>query len=109
MDYTELLKNQSLVSTAMLVLPTVLLLNLLLCCSCFNKAEDKTYEDKEVAAVNVEERNSRLAFMLMLLLNEDKKGNRKYIRMADSIGYDHIIDPVDLYQSDSDSGGDKTE
>lgn len=111
MDYTEFLQtNQPLIYASAVAFPA--LMYLLLSCCCYGTT-GKTYEDKEVEAINVDERNSRLAFMLMLLLTENKKRNRKYIRMADSIGYDHIIHPSDLYLSDSeydsDSGADKTE
>jgi hypothetical protein len=106
MDYTELLKNNHpLVAAAFVAVPTILLFNMLFCCCC-NRADDKTYEDKEVEAIDVDERNSKLAFMLMLLLTEKKKEHRKYIRMADNIGYDHIIPSADLDQSDSDSESD---
>jgi hypothetical protein len=111
MDYNEFLQtNQTLIYACVVAAPA--LLYMLSCCCCY-RTNERTYEDKEVAAINVDERNSRLAFMLMLLLTENKKENRKYIRMAESIGYDHIIHPSDLYPSDSeydsDSGGDKTE
>lgn len=105
MDFNELLKNnQAFVATAALALPALLLFNLMFCCCSF-RSNDKSYEDKEVEAVNVDERNSRLAFMLMLLLTENKKSNRKYIRMADSIGYDHIISPTDFDNSEYESDG----
>jgi len=102
MDYAEFLKNNQVFVATAVAVPALLLFNLMCCCCFFNRTDDKSSEDKEVS-VNVDERNSRLAFMLMLLLTENKKGNRKYIRMADSIGYDHIISPADFDSVESDS------
>lgn len=41
--------------------------------------------------------------MLMLMLLENKGENRKYIKMAEGIGYDHIISTSEFIDSDSDS------
>jgi hypothetical protein len=64
------------------------------CCSCRSKKE---------TSLTIAEKNSKLAFMLMLILLENKGENRKYIKMAEGIGYDHIIDTSEFIDTDSDS------
>jgi len=47
-----------------------------------------------------EERNSRLAMLLMILLSE--KPNRKYVRVAKQIGTDHIVSD-ELFDDESET------
>jgi hypothetical protein len=70
---------------------TLLLLSCLCCC---------TTEQKDNPLV-IAEKNAKLAFMLMLILLENKDDNRRYIKMAEGIGYDHIISSREFIESDS--------
>lgn len=67
---------------------------LLLSCCCSRGS-------KKEATLTISEKNSKLAFMLMLILLENKVENRKYIKMAEGIGYDHIISTCEFQDSDS--------
>jgi len=44
-----------------------------------------------------EERNARLAMLLMILLSD--KPNRKYVRVAKQIGVEHIVSDDTLFDS----------
>jgi len=67
---------------------------LMLTCCCRSKKE---------TCLTIAEKNSKLAFMLMLILLENKGENRKYIKMAEGIGYDHIISTAEFIDSESES------
>ena len=71
------------------------MLVLLALCCCSSK--------RDVKAVDTHERNSKLAFMLMLILLENKDNNRKYRKMAEIVGYDHIMSPDEFGDTDSES------
>jgi hypothetical protein len=109
MEFSDFIKaNHPVVIATIVAMPAILLFNMM-CCCCFRGNDNKSYDIREEEPVNVEARNSRLAFMLMLLLMENKSINRKYIKMADSIGYDHIIGPTDLLESDTEDLRDENE
>lgn len=107
--------NEVLVASTVVIFTSLLFASCLTCCSGSNnvataKAEedfDTVDNDTDQEEVNIVERNSKLAFMLILLLLENKSANRKYIRMAEKIGYDHIINEGDLQPSDEDEVSDK--
>jgi hypothetical protein len=81
--------NQALIAGS--ILGGLFILGSSLCCCCCKPAVVETDNSEEYDVVDVDDRNSKLAFMLMMLLLEDKGSNRKYIKMAESIGYDHIL------------------
>jgi len=51
----------------------------------------KSSVNQELDEAVVNARNSKLAVMLIMLLLESPEENRNYIRLARSIGYDHLI------------------
>jgi hypothetical protein len=89
MDFTALPIEYVAGSAALLVVSIVAGLR----CCCTTSTEvgtgAVTYED---------ERNSRLAMLLMILLAD--KPNRKYVRMAKQIGVDHILTDDSLFDTD---------
>lgn len=98
MDYTFLVQHNEYFAGAGIIVATLLFASSLLCCG-----SPKKEVEVEEEYVNVDDRNSRLAFMLMLLLLENKSANRKYIKMAENIGYDHILTNGDLDASEDES------
>jgi len=96
MDYTLYIIDYNIVDANILVGLGLLGALMLLSCSCCSAAPKAT-------PLTIAEKNSKLAFMLMLILLEHKEDNRKYIKMAEGIGYDHIIGPCEFLDADSDS------
>ena len=91
MDYTLYIIDLNVI-LGMSLLGSMLMLSC--CCSCRSKKE---------TCLTIAEKNSKLAFMLMLMLLENKGENRKYIKMAEGIGYDHIISTSEFIESDSET------
>jgi len=87
MDFSALPIEYVAGSAALLVVS--LMAGLRYCCTPTPEVVDGSYED---------ERNSRLAMLLMILLAD--KPNRKYVRMAKQIGVDHILTDDSLFDTD---------
>ena len=90
MDYTLFIIDMNVI-LGLGLLSSMLMLS---CCSCRSKRD---------LTLTTAEKNSKLAFMLMLILIENKEENRKYIKVAEGIGYDHLISTCEFMDSDSDS------
>jgi hypothetical protein len=87
--------------------PAVLLLGYMVysCCSS-NKTVDHESageelnhnteaESEPMDYDDINDKNSKLAFMLMMLLSVEPKLNEKYIHFARNIGYDHIVEDIE--------------
>lgn len=90
MDFSSLPIQYVAGSAAVAVIS--LMAGLRYCCASTSDVGQTVYED---------ERNSRLAMLLMILLAD--KPNRKYVRMAKQIGVDHILTDDSLFDSSDDS------
>jgi len=89
MDFNQ--QNNQVLIAGSILSGLFLLGSTFFCCCCSKPVVVESDDSEEYDVVDVDDRNSKLAFMLMMLLLEDKGSNRKYIKMAESIGYDHIL------------------
>lgn len=112
--YSNILQ-MSIVEITMISSPAVVMVGYLLysCCSPNKEINDelvaeetdvKTDESESLDCDNINAKNSKLAFMLMMLLSVEPKLNTKYIQFAKNIGYDHIIEDIAReYESEPES------
>jgi len=103
--YNTIIQNH-LGDIVMIATPAVVIFGYILysCCRSIKVNDDDnndTNDTKEYETQSVEnndshihDKNSKLAFMLMMLLAVEPRLNEKYMHFARNIGYDHIVEDI---------------
>jgi len=99
--YNKIIQT-SLIDIAMIGSPAIVMFGYILyLCACSNKPADANSNDvteresqSPCISNDIHDKNSKLAFMLMMLLSVEPKLSEKYIHFARNIGYDHIVEDI---------------